>query len=185
MHTLFKSQKRCAAAVRPVVLIIALAAVVAAVFLIRSTSPSQQIEKRQAALLEGIAKRSRSKVEKLIATSYHDRWQFDKQDAATAFLDLGSQFMVLAVQSIEPKTDIDDDGKSATVTTRLQIAGSGSPIAQMIITRSNKLKQPFVFRWHKQSWWPGSWRLIEIDNPDLPDDLDGYEPGDIRKAMGQ
>ncbi len=183
MYTCFNSQHRCGAAVRPAVLIVALAAIVTGAIVIRSTSPAQQIEKKQAALLEGIAKRSRSKVEKLIATDYRDRWQFDKQDAVTAFLDLGSQFMVLAVQSIDPKTELADDGKNAIVTARLQIAGSGSPVAQMIITRSNKLNEPFVFHWQKQSWWPGSWRLVEIDNPDLPDDLDGYTPGDIRKAM--
>jgi len=183
MHLFFKPQEHCTAAVRPVVLIIALLTAITAVSVIRSTSPTQQIDKKQAALLEGIAKRSRGKVEKLIATDYKDRWEFDKEDAVTAFLDLGSQFMVLAVQSIDPKTDIAGDDKNATVTTRLQIAGSGSPLAQMIITRSNKLKEPFTFHWQKQSWWPGSWRLIEVDNPDLPDDLEGYEPGDIRKAM--
>ena len=183
MHTNFNSQKHRAAAVRPAILIIALAAIVAGALLIGTTSPTQQVEKKQAALLEGIAKRSRSKVEKLIATGYQDRWKFDKEDAVTAFLDLGSQFMVLAVQSIDPKTEFADDNKNAIVTARLQIAGSGSPLAQMIITRSNKLKEPFVFHWQKQSWWPGSWRLVEVDNPDLPDDLEGYEPGDIRKAM--
>jgi len=183
MQILFKPRHPCIAAIRPIALLIALATVFALVLVVRSSSPSQQIEKKQAALLEGISKRSRGKVEKLIATDYQDRWEFDKNDAVTAFLDLGSQFLVLAVQSIDPKTELADDGKNATITCRLQIAGSGSPVAQMVITRCNKLDAPFTFHWQKQSWWPGSWRLIEVDNPDLPDDLDGYEPGDIRKAM--
>ncbi len=181
MRTHFKPQTTPAGKVHIRVLLISVLIVIVAIWFVRSSSPARQIEKKQAALLVGIEKRSRSKVEKLIASDYRDRWDFDREDAVTAFLDVGSQFLVLAVDTVDATTEI--NGGQATVTARLKVAGSGSPVAQLVINRANQLKTPFTFYWEKQSWWPRSWRLVRIENDELPADLDGYEPGDIRKTM--
>jgi hypothetical protein len=47
----------------------------------------------------------------------------------------------------------------------------------------NRLEEPFVFTWQKKSFLPASWRLVRVENPSLPDDLYGYRPGDIGRAM--
>ncbi|HQZ27040.1 MAG TPA: hypothetical protein PK648_02735, partial [Verrucomicrobiales bacterium] len=71
-----------------------------------------------------------------------------------------------------------------TVTAKLMISGKPVGPAGLEVTRQvNLLKEPFVFTWEKQSFLPNSWRLVRVDNPALPDDLYGYEPGDIRRAM--
>ena len=185
MQTLFNSQthlrRRNAGAVQIRILLVAIAVVVAVIGFMRFASPERQIEKKQATLIRGIEQRKRSKVEKLIADDYADRWGFGREDAVTAFLDVGSQFVMLGITELDPKHEI-GDGR-ATVTTRLKIDGTGSPVANLVISRTNQLKTPFVFEWQKQNWWPGSWRLVKVDNPDLPADLDGYEPGDIKRAM--
>ena len=186
MQTLFNSQtrkrRRNVGAVQIRVLLTAIVTILAVVGFMRFASPERQIEKKQATLIRGIEQRKRSKVEKLIADNYSDRWGFDREDAITAFLDAGSQFVMLGITELDPRHEFGED--MATVTTRLKIDGTGSsPVANLIIRRTNQLKAPFVFEWKKQSWWPGSWRLTKIDNPDLPADLDGYEPGDIKRAM--
>jgi hypothetical protein len=185
MQTLFNSQthlrRRNTGAVQIRILLVAVAVVITVIGFMRYASPERQIEKKQATLIRGIEQRKRSKVERLIADNYSDRWGFDKQDAVTAFLDVGSQFVMLGITELDPIHEIAND--SATVTTRLKIGGTGSPVANFVTRRANQIKTPFVFEWKKQSWWPGSWRLVKVDNPDLPADLEGYEPGDIKRAM--
>ena len=185
MQILFNYQTqqhpRIAGAVQIRILLVAIAVVIAVIGFMRYAAPERQIAKKQATLIRGIEQRKRSKVEKLIADNYSDRWGFDKQDAVTAFLDVGSQFVMLGVTELDPKHEFGDD--SATVTTRLKIDGTGSPVANLVIRKTNQLKTPFVFEWKKQSCWPGSWRLEKVDNADLPANLEGYEPGDIKRAM--
>lgn len=181
MQTQFKPQTQLrngiSGAVQIRILLVSVAIVLAVIGFMRFAAPERQIEKKQATLIRGIEQRKRSKVEKLIADNYSDRWGFDKSDAVTAFLDIGSQFVMLGITEIDPEHKIADD--TATVTTHLKIDGTGSPVANLVIRRNNQLKTPYVFEWKKQSWWPGSWRLVKVDNEDLPENLDGYEPGDI------
>ena len=176
-------QQRISGRVQVKVLAVSIIAIVFVIGFMRWASPERQIENKQAALIRGVEKRSRSKVEKLIADSYLDRWMFDKEDAITAFLDVGSQFIALGITEVDPEHQIDESRSTATVTTQIKVAGSGSPVAQMILRRTNQLEAPFVFTWEKQSWWPGSWRLTKVDNSELPESFDGYQPGDIRRAM--
>ena len=89
--------------------------------------------------------------------------------------------IAVTADPIDPKTEMGDG--LATVTTGFQLSGSGSPIAHEMIRRTNRLREPFVFTWEKQSFWPWSWKLTRIENPDLPEELYGYEPGDIGKRM--
>jgi hypothetical protein len=185
MQTLFNPQtyrgQRIAGVAQIRILLVAIAVVIAVIGFMRFASPERQIEKKQATLIRGIEQRKRSKVEKLISDNYSDRWGFDKEDAVTAFLDVGSQFVMLGITELNPEHEL--SAGSATVTTRLKVDGTGSAVANLVIRRTNQLKTPFIFEWKKQSWWPGSWRLIKVDNADLPEDLEGYEPGDIKRAM--
>lgn len=152
------------------------------VWVLWETRPSNMIAKKQAALISGIEKRSPSRIERLLAEDYSDRWGFDRNDAAEAVVDVGSQFLTLVLTPEEMTVDRVED--RAVVTTRLRVSGKPiGPGGNEVTRRLNRIETPFEFTWVKQSFLPASWRLVQIENVDLPGNLYGYEPGDIRRAM--
>lgn len=176
------SVRSCSGSVRGILpASLALLAVVAG-WVAWETRPSNMITKKQAALISGIEKRSPSRIERLLAEDYTDRWGFDRQDAVATVVDVGSQFLTLVLNPEEMSVNRVED--RAVVTVRLRVGGKPvGPGGNEVTRRINGLKTPFVFTWEKQSFLPASWRLIRIENPDLPENLYGYTPGDIRRAM--
>lgn len=76
------------------------------------------------------------------------------------------------------------EGDDAVVTAKIVVGGNPiGPIGNEVNRRINQFKEPFVFTWKKESFLPSSWKLISIDQPELPGELYGYKPGDIRRAM--
>ncbi|MEX2578231.1 MAG: hypothetical protein WD342_04170 [Verrucomicrobiales bacterium] len=142
--------------------------------------PAKLVAKRQASLIEGIERRSAPRLQRLLADGYRDRWGFSADDAVESIVDVGSQFMTLVVTTEEQK--LERDGERVVVTAILRVGGKPiGPIGGNVVRRANRLEAPFEFTWEKQTFLPSSWRLIKIDNADLPDELYGYEPGDIRR----
>lgn len=140
------------------------------------------VAKKQASLIDGIERRSPARIERLVAEDYADDWGFSREDAVEAVVDVGSQFLVLVVTE-EDKATVLGDGE-ATVSAKLIFGGKPvGPVANEVMRRLNGLKEPFVFTWKKESFLPAGWRLVRIENASLPDDLWGYQPGDIRRAM--
>lgn len=144
--------------------------------------PSRVVAQRQAALIEGIEKRSSARIARLVSEEYSDRWGFSRNDAVEAVLDVGSQFFTLVIRSTDQVTTINEE--SGVVQVRLELSGKPvGPIGNEATRRLNQLEGPFEFTWKKETFLPTSWKLVKIDHPGLPDDLYGYEPGDIRRAM--
>jgi len=144
--------------------------------------PTTVIAKRQASLIEGIERRSPARIQRLLSPDYRDRWEFTREDLVETMVDAGSQFLALVVTP-ENQSIVIEEGR-ATVTAKLIISGKPVGPAGIEVTRQiNQLKEPFVFTWEKKGFLPSSWRLVKVDNADLPAELYGYEPGDIRRAM--
>ncbi len=159
-----------------------LAAALAAGFVALQSRPSVVLAKRQASLFDGIERRSPPRIRRLVAERYSDRWEFDRDDLVLTMVDAGSQFLALVVTPEEQRTEI--DGRTATVSARLVVGGNPvGPVGNEVLRQVNRLDEPFVFTWEKESFLPSSWRLVKVDNAALPDGLYGYEPGDIRRAM--
>lgn len=140
------------------------------------------VPKRQAALLEGIERRSPARVARLMSPRYDDRWGFTREDAVEALADVGSQFMTLVLTPLEERLEL-EDGR-ALVETRLRVGGNPiGPIGNEVTRRVNQLREPFVFVWEKEGGFPARWRLVSIEQPEIPQNLHGYTPGDVRRAM--
>jgi hypothetical protein len=161
---------------------------IVAVFVVFSVAVGLQmratvvLEKRQAALFDGIERRNPGRIQRLVAEDYTDRWGFSRKEIVTSLVDVGSQFLTLVVKPEDGHLEIGDG--TATFTTKLTIGGKPlGPVGQEATRQLNQLKQPFVFTWEKKSFLPASWKLIRVENPALPDDLFGYRPGDIGRAM--
>jgi hypothetical protein len=144
--------------------------------------PARVLAKRQAALIEGIEKRSASRIGRLVSEGYSDRWGFTREDAVEAVLDVGSQFFTLILTSSDQEMNVDEDW--AVIQVRLELSGKPvGPVGNEATRRLNQLEPPFEFTWKKESFLPTSWKLVMIENSGLPDELYGYEPGDIRRAL--
>ncbi|MDF1739318.1 MAG: hypothetical protein P1U86_09170 [Verrucomicrobiales bacterium] len=168
---------------RVIVMLIAAAAVGLLVFVGLQFRPATAVAKKQASLIEGIERRSASRIQRLLSEEYSDRWEFTDEEIVEAVVDVGSQFMALVVTAEDQTLEINEDG-IAVVTAKLIVSGKPvGPAGQEATKRVNQLKSPFTFTWKKDSFLPTSWRLVKIDNPDLPGELYGYEPGDIGRAM--
>jgi len=148
---------------------------------LRSRS-SVVVPKRQAALIEGIERRSPARIARLVSTEYEDPWGFTREDAVEALVDVGSQFMTLVLTPEDETVRI--EGRRAMVETRLRVGGNPvGPLGNEVTRRLNRLEAAFVFTWEKAGLLPGAWRLVRIEHPEIPPDLHGYTPGDIRRAM--
>ena len=167
---------------RIIVILIAAAAVGLLIFVGLQFRPETAVAKKQASLIQGIEKRSASRIQRLLSENYTDRWEFTDEEIVEAVIDVGSQFMALVVTAEDQTMEINDG--VAVITAKLIVSGKPvGPAGQEATKRLNRLKSPFTFTWEKESFLPTSWRLVKIDNPDLPTELYGYEPGDIRRAM--
>ncbi len=145
-------------------------------------SPQRQLELKQEAFFRALEKHNGKKLLPYLAGDYEDQWQFDRDDAVLAVSDVGRHFMILTVKAFD--IDYWIEGRRAVVESKLQLSGSGSPVANEVIRVVNRQKKPFVFTWERQSFWPGSWKVVRIENPGLPLDLYGYRPGDLKKKFG-
>lgn len=153
-----------------------------ALLIVLQSRPSVVVPKRQAALLEGIERRSAARIRRLVAEGYSDRWEFTREDLVETMLDAGASFLSLMVTA-EDQTLAFEEGR-AVVAVRLSLGGNAvGPGGQEVMRLVNRLDEPFVFTWEKQSFLPSSWRLVRIDNAALPGELYGYEPGDLRRMM--
>jgi len=144
-------------------------------------SPQRQLELKQEGFIRALEKHNGKKLLPYLAEDYRDQWEFDRDDAALAVSDVGRHFMILAVKSFE--TDYQIEGRQAVVETKLQLSGSGSFIANEVIRVVNRQKEAFIFTWKRQNFWPGSWRIVRVENSGLPDDLYGYRPGDLKRKL--
>lgn len=167
---------------RIIVIVIAALAVGLLIFVGLQFRPATAVAKKQASLIEGVERRSASRIQRLLSEKYTDRWEFTDEEIVEAVVDVGSQFMALVVTAEDQTLEFEDG--AAVVTAKLVISGKPvGPAGQEATKRVNQLKEPFTFTWEKESFLPTSWRLVRIDNPGLPEHLYGYEPGDIRRAM--
>jgi hypothetical protein len=140
------------------------------------------VPKRQAALVEGIERRSPARVARLMSRDYSDRWGFTREDAVEALADVGSQFMTLVLTADDEQLSI--MGGEARLETRLRVGGNPvGPVGNEVTRRVNQLRDPFVFYWAKEGRFPARWRLVSIEQGEIPQNLHGYTPGDVRRAM--
>jgi len=117
-----------------------------------------------------------------LSDEYSDRWGFAREDAVEAIVDVGSQFLALVVVFREEDRSIDP--QVGVLRGRIEVRGKPlGPAGNEAMRRINGLEEPFVFTWKRKNFLPTSWKLIRIENAALPDELYGYEPGDIRRAL--
>lgn len=140
---------------------------------------SGHVEKRQEALIAAIEDGSWGKCEKLISENYADRWGWNRNDLGMVFKDVRSQFLVLSITLEDPDWDITND--RAEVKGRIRLRGRSFGAGAYIEREVNRENEHMSFTWQKESWLPGSWKLVRMHHGEL-EIPDSYEPGDLLRA---
>lgn len=127
----------------------------------------------------------------MVSKSYRDQWGMDRDQIGSAFRDVSRQFLTLRVEWADPQFAAGPND-TITLTTKPKLDGKSiSPIGEVMLSTARRLDQPFTFHWKKEGWWPWTWRLVNITNPDLELPA-GYSPGmlsdkpiSLEEAMGR
>lgn len=142
--------------------------------------PENQVRKHQMALLQAGERGSEGKLGDLISENYSDPWGFNKEQIMLTFKDARRQFIVLQV--IPSDVQIQLDGDTATVSSKVEFRGTG-PYAEVLMREINGINSPWIFIWKKEGSMPWEWKLIRLENPEMPK-LQGYQPGNMGGMMG-
>jgi hypothetical protein len=127
--------------------------------------PDRQLARAWSGLLRAVDARNTTRLGRLLAEDYHDRWGYTRgellDDARLAFF----QFQTL--QLTAENVRIDRDGNSATVTAQLRVDASGNHVIDQARVRVNSLFTPFTFSWRRENGVFGAWHLVTFDHPEL------------------
>jgi hypothetical protein len=130
-----------------------------------AASERTQMLRVQEHFIQALEKRNWKSVDAMVCADYADEWG---QDAALLKEDMRKLLGAFLFLSIEP---IITDARTASglgmVKTKLKIVGNGAGLSPMVMAEANRLKQPWVFHWHKRGRWPWSWELVQIDHPEV------------------
>lgn len=144
---------------------LAVAAFAVLQFFVLLWQPTRQVRLHQRHLLRAVEKRDWPKVSGFIGAKYRDRWAHDKENVIADATQVFSQFALCSIQADERAIDV-ADGRGAIVQ-KLGLGGIGGPFADLAKQHVNALTEPFTFKWHRQSWKPWDWVLVEADQPQL------------------
>lgn len=100
-----------------------------------------------------------------MADDYSDRWGHDKSAVIAHSREVFSQFFAIELTA-QDLAVAESDG-IGTASARLQLRGSGGPLAQFAIERVSTLREPFTFTWRLRSGKPWDWVLTRVEQPEL------------------
>lgn len=129
-----------------------------------------QVHRKQEVFIEAFKGRDWKDLAGMVSLRYSDRWELDAKEMVKVLKWLRSHFLFLDIEISESaELVLDETGEQAFAVLRhgMRIEGRGSPVAQEAMARTSALVEPFVFRWKKEGVWPGSWRLLSIDQGEL------------------
>jgi hypothetical protein len=127
-----------------------------------AVSEETQMLRVQTSFIEALENRKWSKIETMVCADYMDEWGQDKAMVQETMKQLLGGFFFL---SIEPRV-LSSPVVTGTgyVMTTLKLEGNGAGISGMVMTEANRVKEPWLFHWHKRGFWPWSWELVQMHN---------------------
>jgi hypothetical protein len=128
-----------------------------------AASERTQMLRRQASFLHALETGSWSKVDAMISNDYADEFG---QDATLLKQNMRMAFGKFFFMKIDAQTTKSDSAKGlAWVKQTIKITGTGAGFSMMVVNESQRIKEPWIFHWHKRGFWPWSWELVQVHNP--------------------
>ena len=137
----------------------------AAVWTAFEVMPGRRLARCQERLLEAAGNRNWKAVRELIADDYRDQWGNDREQAISQASEALQNFLTLQITSED--TTVRRDGREATISARLRLAGRGNAVGEEILSRANSFESHFQFAWKRKSWKPWDWKLVLISQLEL------------------
>lgn len=150
-----------------------LLAVLAAVFAAFALSPERRLRAAQREFMEALSRKDEKDCVALLHEDYTDAWGFRKEDWPLLLNDLRALAPDLGISTPEPEVV---DADTGLIEARLQASALASPASHMIMAEIQRHRTPARFLWKRASWLPWSWRLVEIQHPDVKVPAN-YTPG--------
>ena len=127
-----------------------------------AVSEETQMLRVQTSFIEALENRKWSKIETMVCADYMDEWGQDKAMVQETMKQLLGGFFFL---SIEPRV-VSSPVVTGTgyVKATLKLEGNGAGISGMVMSEANRVKEPWLFHWHKRGFWPWSWELVQMHN---------------------
>jgi hypothetical protein len=139
----------------------------ALIWVVRTFAVSEQTQmlRIHSNFIQSLEKRKWSAVEPMICSDYADEWGNDADLLKSTMRELLGQFLFL---SLTPTITEARTAKGlGMVKCRIKVEGNGAGLSAMVMAEANRVKEPWVFHWHKRGRWPWSWELVQIHNKQL------------------
>ncbi len=124
-----------------------------------------QMLRVQEDFMSALEKRDWGKVDAWVSTDYADDWGLGPDEAKDTMRQVLGGFMMLSID--RTMTNAVAAQGLGFVKMKLVVQGSGGGVSPMVVAESKRIKEPWVFHWHKRGRWPWSWELVQIANHDL------------------
>lgn len=112
-----------------------------------------------------IAERDWSDAGDFLAADYHDDWGHDRKEVLNRLRLVLRVFSSLTIKADNPQ--VSASAPAGWWSAKVRIEGTGAESAPEIVERVNRLTEPFVLHWRKESWRPWDWKLVRVSNPSL------------------
>jgi len=127
-----------------------------------AVSEETQMLRVQANFIEALENRKWSKIETMVCADYMDEWGQDKAMVQETMKQLLGGFFFLSIEARVVSSPVVTG--TGYVMTTLKLEGNGAGISGMVMTEANRVKEPWLFHWHKRGLWPWSWELVQMHN---------------------
>jgi hypothetical protein len=125
--------------------------------------PRRQVRNAFDGLIHAVERRDWTKVQSTLSPAYQDQWGQDREQAVADAREVFGQFVVLGVIT-DPAT-VAVHKADGTVRCRPKLTGTGTAVAQMLVSHVNALPEGMVFQWRRESWKPWDWKLVSVRHP--------------------
>ena len=138
--------------------------------------PERALPRDWQRLLQAVEKRQWDRVETYLAQGYTDAWDQDRASALGRAEDVLRIFLVVRFTTVtdektaEPESFVLTSSTTARQRVRLQMGGSGGPLAAEWIRRFNQLPGSFTIEWQRATddsgevLWPPRWEVLSVDH---------------------
>jgi hypothetical protein len=130
-----------------------------------SADERTQMLRVQEDFVTALEKRKWGKVDAWVSSDYSDDWGQGPNEAKDAMRQVLGGFIILGIER-EVTNAVAAQGLGF-VKTKLLVQGSGGGASAVVVAEAKRIKEPWVFHWHKRGFWPWSWELVQIANEDL------------------
>lgn len=129
-------------------------------------SPEAQLARAQRDFLKAVEERDWGEIEGMLADDYLDDLGFDRATALQTARQFLSGFFTLSLQA--ETLSLQATRQIGMVRMNIKAEGNGTAVSQMVLERVGRVREPWIFHWHHKGRWPWDWKVVQVQQDDLP-----------------